>query len=29
LRVLGICHDVFICSAALVEDGRVTFAVAE
>jgi len=29
LRVLGICHDVFICSAALVEDGRVVFAVAE
>lgn len=29
MRVLGICHDVLICSAALVEDGRVEFAVAE
>lgn len=29
MRVLGISHDVLICSAALVEDGRVLFAVPE
>jgi carbamoyltransferase len=29
MRVLGICHDVLICSAALVEDGQVVSAIAE
>jgi carbamoyltransferase len=29
MRVLGICHDVLICSAALVEDGEVRSAIAE
>ena len=29
MRILGICHDVIICSAALIEDGRVVAAVAE
>lgn len=29
MKVLGICHDVLICSAALVEDGRVRVAIAE
>ena len=28
MRILGICHDVIICSAALIEDGRVVAAVA-
>jgi carbamoyltransferase len=29
VRILGICHDVLICAAALVEDGRVVAAAAE
>lgn len=29
MKVLGICHDVLICSAALVEDGRVVIAIPE
>ncbi len=29
MRILGICHDVWICSAAVIEDGRVVSAVAE
>ena len=29
LRILGICHDVLICSAAVVEDGQVVSAIAE
>jgi carbamoyltransferase len=29
VRVLGICHDVWICSAAVVEDGRILAAMAE
>jgi carbamoyltransferase len=29
MRILGICHDVLICSAALVEDGEVVAAIAE
>src|SRR5262245_29939508 len=29
MRTLGICHDVFICSAAIVDDGRILSAVAE
>jgi carbamoyltransferase len=29
VRILGICHDVWICSAAVVEDGRVVSAIAE
>lgn len=29
MRILGICHDVFICSACIVEDGRVVVAVPE
>lgn len=29
MRILGICHDVWICSAAVVEDGRIVSAIAE
>lgn len=29
MRMLGICHDVLICSAAVVEDGKVVSAIAE
>jgi carbamoyltransferase len=29
MRVLGLCHDVLICSAAVVEDGQVLSAIAE
>jgi carbamoyltransferase len=29
VRILGICHDVLICSAALVEDGQVLAAIPE
>ncbi len=29
MRILGLCHDVLICSACLVEDGRVVAAIAE
>lgn len=29
MRVLGVCHDVLICSAAVVEDGQVVSAIAE
>jgi carbamoyltransferase len=29
VRILGICHDVWICSAAVVEDGRIVSAIAE
>ena len=29
MRILGICHDVLICSAAVVDDGRVVSAIAE
>ena len=29
MRILGICHDVIICSVALVENGRVIAAIAE
>ena len=29
MKILGICHDVLICSAALVVDGRVVNAVPE
>ncbi len=29
MKILGICHDVFICSACVVVDGTVTAAVAE
>lgn len=29
MRILGICHDVIICSAAVVEDGHVVSAIAE
>jgi carbamoyltransferase len=29
MRILGICHDVLICSAALIEDGRVVAAIPE
>lgn len=29
MRILGICHDVLICSACVVEDGEVVAAVAE
>lgn len=29
MRVLGICHDVWICSAAIIEDGQVVSAIAE
>ena len=29
MRILGICHDVWICSAAVVEDGRILSAIAE
>lgn len=29
MRILGICHDVLICAAALVEDGQVVAAAAE
>jgi carbamoyltransferase len=28
-RILGVCHDVFICSASIVEDGRVVVAIPE
>jgi carbamoyltransferase len=29
MRILGICHDVLICSAAIVDDGRIVSAIAE
>jgi carbamoyltransferase len=29
MKTLGICHDVYICSAAVVDDGRVISAIAE
>jgi len=29
MRILGICHDVLICSAGLIEDGRVVAAIPE
>ena len=29
MKILGICHDVLICSAAVVDDGRVVSAIAE
>jgi carbamoyltransferase len=29
MRILGICHDVLICSAGLIEDGRVVVAIPE
>ncbi len=29
MKILGICHDVFICSASVVIDGRVVSAIAE
>ncbi len=29
MKVLGVCHDVFICSACIVEDGKVLFAIPE
>ena len=29
MRILGICHDVLICSAAVVDDGQVVAAIAE
>ncbi|HEX6131624.1 MAG TPA: carbamoyltransferase C-terminal domain-containing protein [Actinomycetota bacterium] len=29
MRILGICHDVYICSAAVVDDGVVVSAIAE
>lgn len=29
MKILGICHDVYVCSACLVEDGRVVFAIPE
>jgi carbamoyltransferase len=29
MRILGICHDVLICSAAVVDDGRVVSGIAE
>jgi len=29
VRILGICHDVYICSAAVVDDGVVVSAIAE
>ena len=29
MKVLGICHDVLICSAALIEDGEVLAAAPE
>lgn len=29
MRTLGICHDVWICSAAVVEDGQIVSAIAE
>jgi carbamoyltransferase len=29
MRLLGICHDVWICSAAVIEDGEVVSAIAE
>ena len=29
MRILGICHDVWICSAAVVEDGHIVSAMAE
>src|SRR5437588_10051708 len=29
MRILGICHDVYICSACVVDDGRVVTAIPE
>ena len=29
MRILGICHDVWICSAAVVDDGQIVSAIAE
>jgi carbamoyltransferase len=29
LKILGVCHDVFICSACVVEDGQVVVAIPE
>src|SRR4029078_1588943 len=29
MKILGICHDVFICSACIVEDGKILFAIPE
>jgi len=29
MKILGICHDVLICSAAVVDNGRVVSAIAE
>lgn len=29
MKILGVCHDVYVCSACLVDDGKVVFAIAE
>jgi carbamoyltransferase len=29
MKILGICHDVHICSACVVDDGRVVVAISE